>query len=63
MNEKNYISRQCTSILKGWYNVCLVTVIGLEMLTNWPWGEEIFISFSPHESKPRCIFESFCTRN
>ena len=33
---KDYISRQCTSILKGWYNVCLVTVIALEMLKNWP---------------------------
>ena len=24
--------------------------------------EEIFITFSPYESKPRCIFESFCTK-
>ena len=23
------------------------------------WDEEIFIAFSPHESKPRCIFESY----
>ena len=26
------------------------------------WDEEIFIAFSPHESKPRCIFESFCAK-
>ena len=29
-NAKDHISRQRTSILKGWYNVCLVTVIGLD---------------------------------
>ena len=33
------------------YNVWLVSVIGLEMLKNWPWGEEIYIAFSPHEKK------------
>ena len=26
------------------------------------WYEKIFIAFSPHESKPRCIFESFCAK-
>ena len=26
------------------------------------WDDEIFIAFSPHESKPRCIFESFCAK-
>ena len=36
VNAKDYISRQCTSILKGWYNVCLLIAIGLEMLKNWP---------------------------
>ena len=36
VNAKDYISRQCILILKGLYTVCLVTVIGLEMLKNWP---------------------------
>ena len=26
------------------------------------WDGKIFIAFSPHESKQRCIFESFCAK-
>ena len=26
------------------------------------WDKEIFIAFSPHESKPRCISESFSAK-
>ena len=41
------------------YNVWLVSVIGLEMLKNWPWGEEIYIAFSPHEKKTHLFWSHF----